>query len=59
MAHKNNKTGLIGVQPHGIRFIAKIKSDGKQYNLGVFDTATEAHEAYLSAKRKMHKGCTI
>jgi hypothetical protein len=27
--------------------------------LGLFDNPHDAHEAYLSAKRLNHKGCTI
>lgn len=36
-----------------------IGSSKKRTYLGLFDTAEEAHEAYLQAKRRMHEGCTI
>lgn len=33
---------------------AKIKTYGKQYNLGYFATAEAAHQAYQLAKRQLH-----
>ena len=33
---------------------AKIKTYGRQHNLGCFGTAEEAHQAYQSAKRLLH-----
>lgn len=38
---------------------SKIRVDGKSRSLGRFPNETEAHEAYLSAKRRLHEGCTI
>ena len=58
-AHKNNRSGLLGVSKWRNRWGARIKVDGVQTWLGVFDTPQEAHEAYLAAKRQMHDGCTI
>lgn len=56
-----NKVGLLGVtiNRYGEGFKAAIKSKGKSYDLGVFPTELAAHEAYVSAKRQMHGGCTI
>ena len=59
----NLSTGLLGAcyckRRH--KFVSGIKdpSTGKRLNLGAFDTAEEAHQAYLSAKRRLHEGCTI
>lgn len=60
-AQKNNQSGLLGVQylPQFPRWTASIKHKGKSHYLGCFKSATEAHEAYLTAKRKLHSGCTI
>lgn len=61
-AHKSNKTsGLLGVwfDKDSGRFITKISLNGKQKNLGRFDTKEEAHEVYLTAKREFHSTCTI
>ncbi|MCC4260797.1 HNH endonuclease [Pseudomonas aestusnigri] len=38
---------------------AAIQDRGRQIYLGAFMTEMEAHEAYLSAKRRLHEGCTI
>lgn len=38
---------------------AAICHKGKQISLGSFNTEEEAHCAYLSAKRRIHEGCTI
>ena len=53
---KNKSTQLIGSSWHKgcNRFIAFIKLDGKRKHLGYFDTAAEAHAAYLTAKRILH-----
>jgi len=60
-ARVNNKTGLLGVcyKPKRNKYHAQIVVNRRHYHLGYYDTAEEAHEAYLEAKRKMHEGCTI
>lgn len=51
-AWKNNKVGLKGVCRQGSRFRATISVNGRHVALGVFDTASEAHEAYRQAALK-------
>lgn len=58
-AAANGSTGLLGVSTAKARYRAAIALDGASFYLGSFDTAEEAHEAYLAAKRKMHAGCTL
>ena len=58
-ARSDSQTGLLGVARNGGRWSARIGiSSGQQY-LGTYDTAEEAHAAYLKAKRELHEGCTI
>lgn len=57
-----NKSGFLGVTFHkgAGRYMAECKAaDGKRYYLGLHDTAELAYAAYLEAKRKLHKGCTL
>lgn len=58
-ARSNNKTGLLGVSPNGQNYRAEIRVDGKKINLGTFKKPEVAHQAYLVAKRQMHKGATL
>lgn len=60
-AQVTNSCRLLGVSKSDARgrFRARIFVDGKEQHLGSFSTAEKAHEAYLEAKRKLHKGCTI
>lgn len=60
-AHSCNKTGFLGVSfdKNANKYRAMIKLDGKNKRLGLFLTAEAAHEAYLEAKRRLHKTCTI
>ena len=53
----NKSTGFLGAYklPHG-RFVSKIQVRGKNLNLGCFDTAIDAHKAYIEAKKKYHIG---
>lgn len=51
--------GLLGVTRSRGRFQAQIKAEGRHLHLGRFDTAEEAQEAYLAAKRLLHDGCTV
>ncbi|WP_333906863.1 HNH endonuclease [Delftia acidovorans] len=57
--HKDNKLGVLGVKLYNGRYVARIYVQGKERSLGSYDTAEEAHQAYLKAKRAMHEGCTI
>lgn len=50
---------LLGAYRSGQRWMAMIMLNRKQTYLGAFDTAEEAHAAYVGAKRVMHPGCTI
>jgi hypothetical protein len=45
----NNTSGLKGVSKRGTKWRSKINIDGAQINLGTFDTAEEAHLAYIKA----------
>lgn len=58
-ANRRNASGFLGVMPSLSKWQAQINIDGKQTYLGSFDTPELAHEAYVSAKRKHHAGCTI
>jgi hypothetical protein len=53
----NKSTGVLGAYklPYG-RFTSKIRVENKSINLGCFDTAIEAHTAYINAKQKYHIG---
>lgn len=54
-----NKLGVLGVHAVYGRYKADISVNGKTMHLGSFNTAHEAHAAYVQAKRKFHKGCTL
>lgn len=53
-AHKNNKSGFIGVGFYQGLYRARINVDGKQIYLGSFKTAEEASIAYLKKKLELH-----
>lgn len=59
----NNTSGYLGVKPYkrGNKkpWVSQIVVRGKVINLGYFETAIAGHEAYLSAKRKLHIGNTL
>lgn len=49
-----NRVGLKGVTRSRTRFMACISIDKKQTYLGTFETAEEAHAAYVAAASKHH-----
>lgn len=59
-ARVDSSTGIQGVSPcrQGAAkgFQAKIRSQGKQYYLGVYSDPEAAHAVYLAAKLVMHAG---
>lgn len=59
-AKRNSKTGLLGAFPaRGGKFRAAIRVGQEFHHLGHFDTAKEAHAAYVCAKRLLHEGGTV
>jgi hypothetical protein len=58
-AASNGSTGLLGVSTAKARYRAAIALNGRTTYLGSFDTAEEAHAAYVTAKRELHEGCTL
>jgi hypothetical protein len=50
---------LAGVTKKPGGYQARIRHAGESMYLGLFPTPERAHQAYLSAKRKLHPGCTI
>lgn len=58
-AYLNSKSGLLGAHPHGDKFRAQISRKGVRILIGTFDTAEQAHSAYLEEKKKLHEGCTL
>lgn len=55
----DNSSGVLGVYWDRGKFRARIRVEGKSKHLGRFATAEAAHQAYLTAKRELHAGCTI
>ncbi len=60
-ANQDNQSGLLGAHWHiGCnKFHSQIGLNGKYKHLGYFNTAEEAHAAYLYAKRLLHTTCSI
>lgn len=50
----NGTSGYRGVTLHRGKWRALITVAGKRHNLGAFDTAEQAHHAYIEAKRTLH-----
>jgi hypothetical protein len=57
----DNKSGFLGVSLHrqSGKYRATIGLDGKRHSLGLYVTPQEAHQAYVSAKRKLHAFGTL
>jgi hypothetical protein len=62
-AQRNNSTGFLGVARHGARFqaVIRVRDNGAKRNLrvGTYDTAEEAHAAYMAAKAQYHQGAAL
>lgn len=60
-AQSQNLVGLRGVSwhAHSKKWRSRITVRGVEYRLGLYDTAEDASEAYIRAKRQLHEGCTI
>lgn len=58
-AHRDSSTGYLGVVKAGTRFTSRIMTNGKSQHLGMFNTAEEAHSAYVKAKRELHSTGTL
>lgn len=56
---RHNKSGFLGVSKHKNKWRAGVMLNGKRHHVGSYDSPEDAHEAYLEAKRILHKGCTI
>ena len=57
--NKRNKSGFMGVIFYQNKWRASMTVNKKSKWLGDYATPEEAHQAYLEAKRKHHKACTI
>jgi len=58
-AYSTSDSQLLGVLKHFNKWRAQIRVSGKGVHIGLFDTAIQAHEAYLVAKRQLHEGNTL
>ena len=63
-AKSHNKSGLLGVAYYPERtspkkYRARVVRHGEAHTLGYYETAEEAHAAYVQAKRTLHEGNTL
>ena len=59
-ASKRNKScGVLGVSLKNKGYEASLRMGKKSLYLGRFPTSDLAHQAYITAKRSLHAGCTI
>lgn len=54
MRPRKSATGLRGAYRNGPGFQAKMKHEGRVYRFGQFQTAEEAHAAYLEGRAKLN-----
>lgn len=59
-AQKNSRSGYLGVmymgdKRRGKKYAARIHRKGERHELGYYETAEEAHEAYMKAKKEFDK----
>lgn len=61
VANVDNKSGFLGVSYNEKRrkYRAQIRAMGRYITLGYFQTPQEAHNVYVDAKRKYHRGNTL
>lgn len=59
--HPINKTGLIGAnfKKKTGKWSSQIRFNYKIINLGSYDTAEQAHQAYMKEKSKLHKAYAL
>lgn len=53
-AHRQSKSGVLGVSRYRKRWLAQINLNGKRIYLGVHETVEAAQAAYLKAKKDLH-----
>lgn len=60
-ANKGTRSGLLGASWKSRigRWCAQIRHSGKLHHIGYFDSAEDAHAAYIAEKRRHHEGCEI
>jgi hypothetical protein len=60
-AKADNESGLLGAhfRKDTGKFASRIKAPDRIHYLGCYESAQEAHETYVKAKRLLHKGCTL
>jgi len=60
-ASKDSASGFLGIsfRKDTGRWQARIQVKDRRLSLGYFSTPEEASAAYLTAKRRLHEGCTI
>jgi hypothetical protein len=59
---RNKRSGLplgVSLDRRDGAIVASITVNGRWKYLGRFQDAETAHQAYLDAKRKLHRGCTV
>jgi hypothetical protein len=56
---RSSSSKLIGAHKCGNKWRSNIKLNNKTIHIGTFNTAIDAHQAYVSKKRQLHEFCTI
>lgn len=57
--NKNNRSGFLGVHFESGKWVAQITVMRECIFIGRFGTPEEAHAAYITKKREVHKGNTL
>ena len=58
-ARSDSQSGLLGAQKRGDKFMAEVRHKGDRFFLGYFNTAEEAHIAYIAKKREVSETFTL